>query len=93
MKIESSGILSSSFLERIKPAADARASQSSTPDAAPKAAAQASASETGPDALSSDEQHMIARYFPERPEINHRLYGPRNSTSPSTIGGRLDLNA
>ena len=39
---------------------------------------------------------MIDRYFPPKPEMTLRLYGPgreAQSVSPTALGGRLDLNA
>ncbi|NNF59049.1 MAG: hypothetical protein HKN04_12515 [Rhodothermaceae bacterium] len=57
----------------------------------------ASASEPAqPSDLSVDEQQMIDRYFPPKPEMTLRLYGPgreAQTVSPNALGGRLDLNA
>ncbi|MEM1042277.1 MAG: hypothetical protein AAGI91_06555 [Bacteroidota bacterium] len=46
--------------------------------------------------LSIAEQQMIDRYFPPRPEMTLRLYGPgreAQTVSPGALGGRLDLSA
>lgn len=44
--------------------------------------------------LSSAEQHMIDRYFPESPAMAMRLYGPgrqAQTVRPAGIGSMLDL--
>lgn len=76
-------------------------SQSETPPAQAPAAPE-QAAETGRPAssgaaqgLSRDEQHMISRYFPERPELSMRLYGPdqhARTVQPDALGSRLDVS-
>ncbi len=46
--------------------------------------------------LSPEEHRMIAREFPQRPELSLRLYGPGSDSrtvTPKALGGRLDLRA
>jgi hypothetical protein len=69
---------------------DASSAQRTPEDAA---ASTQRASENG---LTSQEQQMIDRQFPEKPELSMRLYGRGQNTetvNPGAVGSRLDRTA
>lgn len=92
------------YLQQTNPSQEtARSQPSSNPEAASEAqdgsatrnAAKATATQstTGGD-LSAQEQQMIERNFPEKPELSMRLYGRSRGTqtvNPSAVGSRLDV--
>ena len=66
------------------------------PEAPKPASARKTASAVPGPPLSPEEQQMIAREFPPRPDLSLRLYGPgsdRRTMTPRALGSRLDLRA
>ncbi len=78
---------------QVAPTTPAPAEAKTTDETKPTASASAPAPASD---LSVAEQQMIDRYFPPKPEMTLRLYGPSReaqTVSPNALGGRLDLNA
>ncbi len=62
--------------------------------AAPSASESASVQNASADALTAQEQQMIDKTFPEKPELSMRLYGRSRGTqtvNPDAVGSRLDV--
>ena len=70
----------------------AKASRASQPPAATSAAPLGAAAKAS--TLTEPEQQMIARQFPDAPELSMRLYGPGRGAEtirPGAVGSRLDV--